>query len=247
MKKVSLLFAFVGLVFLSNAQSAEEIVGKYLQNLGGVDKLNAITSIKMSAKVEQMGMSIPIEMWSTKDGKMIVKGQFQGMEFVQMAFDGTTSWGTNFMTMKAEKSDSEDSENMRRQMGDFITPLLNYSTKGYILESIGEDVAEGVKCFKLKLTKKPLLEEGKETPNVEFYYIDKENYVPILVESEISSGEMKGKLSQTLYSDYQEVSGVFFPFSMTSRIKDMGGQTIPFDKVEINPVIDAKVFAFPAE
>lgn len=247
MKKISLLFAFVGFVFLSKAQTAEEIVSKYLQNLGGVEKLSAIKAIKMSAKVEQMGMSIPIEMINTIDGKMIVKGEFQGMSFTQMAFDGTTSWSTNFMTMKAEKSDSEDSENMKRQAGDFISPLLNYDKKGYTLEKLGEDVAEGVSCFKLKLTKKPMLEEGKEVPNVEFYYIDKENFVPVMVETEISSGEMKGKMSQTLFSDYQEVSGVFFPFSMTSRIKDVGGQTIPFDKVEINPTIDEKVFAFPGE
>lgn len=247
MKKISLLFAFVGFVFLSKAQTAEEIVSKYLQNLGGIEKLNAIKAIKMSAKVEQMGMSIPIEMINTVDGKMIVKGEFQGMSFTQMAFDGTTSWATNFMTMKAEKSDSEDSENMKRQAGDFITPLLNYDKKGYTLEKLGEDVAEGVSCFKLKLTKKPMLEEGKEVPNVEFYYIDKENFVPVMVETEISSGEMKGKMSQTLFSDYQEVNGVYFPFSMTSRIKDVGGQTIPFDKVEINPAIDEKVFAFPGE
>lgn len=247
MKKISLLLIFVGYVFLSNAQSAEEIINKYLQNLGGIEKLSAIKAIKMSAKVEQMGMSIPIEMINTVDGKMIVKGEFQGMSFTQMAFDGSTSWSTNFMTMKAEKSDSEDSENMKRQAGDFITPLLNYDKKGYVLEKIGEDMAEGVNCFKLKLTKKPMLEEGKEVPNVEFYYIDKENFVPVMVETEITSGEMKGKISQTLYSDYQEVSGVYFPFSMTSRIKDVGGQTIPFDKVEINPTIDEKVFAFPSE
>ena len=194
-----------------------------------------------------MGMSIPIEMINTIDGKMIVKGEFQGMSFTQMAFDGTTSWSTNFMTMKPEKSDSEDSENMKRQAGDFISPLFNYDKKGYALEKLGEDVAEGVACFKLKLTKKPMLEEGKEVPNVEFYYIDKENYVPVMVETEISSGEMKGKMSQTLFSDYQEVNGVYFPFSMTSRIKDVGGQTIPFDKIEINPTVDAKVFAFPGE
>jgi hypothetical protein len=247
MKKLGLIIALTGFSFLSFTQTAEEIVSKYLQNIGGTEKLAAIKNVKMYANVDQMGMSIPIEMISTVDGKMIVKGAFQGMEFVQMAYDGQNSWGTNFMTMKAEKNSSEDSENMKRMTGDFITPLYNYQTKGYKLEKLSDETVEGVSCFKLKLTKKPILEQGIEIQNVDFIYLDKDNYVPIVQESEIPSGEMKGKMQQSLFSDYQEVNGVMFPFSMTSRVKDIGGQTINFNKIETNISVEDKVFAFPGE
>jgi hypothetical protein len=90
-----------------------------------------------------------------------------------------------------------------------------------------------------------MLSEGKEVPNIEYYYIDKETFVPIMTESEISSGEMKGKIAQTKYSDYQEVNGVFIAFSQTSGIKDGMSQTITFDKVLINSTIDETGFKFP--
>ena len=90
-----------------------------------------------------------------------------------------------------------------------------------------------------------MLVEGKEVPNVEFYYLDKENNVPVLVEAEIKEGEMKGKISQAKFSDYQEVNGVYIAFSNSNGIKDEGAQVIQFEKVEINPTFDEKDFKFP--
>jgi outer membrane lipoprotein-sorting protein len=247
MKKLTLLVAFIGLTVGSYAQTADEIVSKYLQNLGGLEKLNSVESIEMTAKVDYGGMSIPINMINMKDGRTIMKINFQGKEIIQGAFDGTTSWGTNFMTMKAEKSEAEDTENIKRSSGDFVTPLMNYKDKGYSLELMANETVEGVECYKLKLTKKTMIVEGAEVPNIEFYYFDKENYVPIVVETEIPAGEMKGQISQTLYSDYQEVDGIYFAFSMTQKIKDGMGQTIVFEKVELNKKFEDALFKYPGE
>jgi outer membrane lipoprotein-sorting protein len=90
-----------------------------------------------------------------------------------------------------------------------------------------------------------MLVEGSEVPNIEYYYFDKDNFIPIMVETEINSGEMKGQISQTKLSDYQEVNGVILPFSTTSGMKDGQSQTIQFDKIEINPAVDESKFAFP--
>ena len=68
-----------------------------------------------------------------------------------------------------------------------------------------------------------------------------------MTESEIVSGEMKGKIEQIKYSDYQEVSGVFMPFSMDQGIKDLGSQTITFTAIEINPTIDEELFKYKGE
>ena len=65
------------------------------------------------------------------------------------------------------------------------------------------------------------------------------------VETEINSGEMKGKISQTKFSDYQEVNGVYFPFSTTQGLKDGESQTIQFEKIEVNPTVEDSMFAFP--
>jgi len=247
MKKIFLSFTMISLSLVSFAQTGEEIIAKCLETMGGEKKMDGINSIRMTAKIDQMGMSIPLEMINLRNGKMIMKANFQGQEFVQMAFDGSSSWSTNFMTMKAEKNESEDTENIKRQSLDFIMPIYQYKQKGYIIEKLADETIEGASCFKIKMTKKTSLSEGKEVPNIEFYYFDKDNFVPIVVEAEIPSGESKGMITQTLFSDYQEVDGIYFPFSITNKMKGSDGQAVMFTKVEINPVIEDKIFLFPGE
>ncbi|MFN5149656.1 MAG: outer membrane lipoprotein-sorting protein [Flavobacteriia bacterium] len=247
MKKVALFIAFIGLSALSFGQTAEEIINKYFETLGGKEKMNAIQTMEMKAKVDFGGMSIPLQIVSMRDGRQFTKFSFQGKEMTQGAFDGTTAWGTNFMTMKAEKEDAETTENIKRSVGDFVSPFINYSDKGYTVELLPNETIEGVECFKLKLTKKPQMIDGKEVPNVEFYYMDKDNYVPIVVETEINQGEMKGQISQTVFSDYQEVEGTYFAFSMTQRLKDGMGQTIVIESVELNKTYEDSLFKFPEE
>jgi len=245
MKRTFLTLILSFSVFVFHAQTAEEIIDKYMETIGGKAKINEINSLRMKATVDYGGTSIPLDMVSQKDGKMYVKINFQGKEITQVAFDGETMWSTNFMTMKAEKSDAETTENMKRANGEFFSPLANYAANGFTLERLGDETIEGTSCFKIKLTKRAVLVEKAETPNVEYYYIDKDNFVPVVVEAEIPSGEMKGQISQVIYSDYQEVNGIYFPFSMKQGIKGMGGQTIQFTSITFNESFDSTAFKFP--
>jgi outer membrane lipoprotein-sorting protein len=249
MKKVSMIFALLlTAAFISPAQTADEIVNQYLQNIGGADNLRKINGTKMIAKVNAGGMELPLEMINLKSGKMRMKFDLQGKEIVQQAFDGTTAWGTNFMTMQAEKSDSETTENIKREIGDFPDPFVDYASKGYKIELIGSETVEGTKCHKVKLTKKPQLVEGKEVDNVTFYYFDAESMVPVVSESEIKAGPGKGMISQTIYSDYKEVSGIYFPFSITQKAKGQPeGQTVQITAVELNPKVNDSIFTFGEE
>jgi hypothetical protein len=46
-------------------------------------------------------------------------------------------------------------------------------------------------------------------------------------------------------SDYQEVDGLYMPFSMTQGIKDQPGQAVIIKSIEINTVVDDSNFKFP--
>jgi hypothetical protein len=174
----------------------------------------------------------------------LVQFEVQGKVLTQ-AFDGEVAWGHNFMTMEAEKSDAEATENMKRESRDFPDPFLNYKDKGYAIELMGKETVEGVDCFKIKLTKKPQLVDGQEVDNLSYFFFDTENFVPIVVETEIKTGQMKGNVSRGTFSDYDEVEGLYFPFSITEGIKDKGAQTINFTSFELNPEIDDAIFKFP--
>lgn len=248
--KLKSVLTMAAMIFFvaANAQTADEIIAKYHENTGGVEKWKAIQGVKMTLVGKQQAMEIPMEMIRLKDGKSYSHFSFQGMMFKQNVFDGTTLWSTNQQTMKAEKSDSEATENYKvNDAQDFPDQFLDYAKKGYKLELIGKETVEGTQTFKLKLTKKPIKVDGKEVENVEFHYFDTENYVPLLMESEAKSGPAKGIVMQIKTSDYQEVDGLLFPFTMTQGAKGQpGGFSMTISKIELNPKTDATLFAFPA-
>ena len=240
MKKLQNLFlvAIVSLLTISiNAQSVDEIVGNYLENTGGAENWENVKGVRMNASINQMGMEIPIEMVQLKD-KMYTKISIQGQEIKQAVFDGETLWSTNFMSMKAEKSDQEDVDNVKNELAEFPDPFLNYKDKGFTVELMGTETVEGSDVYKIKLTKKPMVVDGEEVPNVSIYYFDSENFVPIMVHEEVMSGPGKGMIMESKMSDYQEIEGLYFPFSMTQGVKDQPGQPITIESIELNPSID---------
>lgn len=249
MKKIKLLFIalIVGFSTQINAQTADEIIAKYFENTGGIAKWQEVKGIKMSAKLNQGGMEIPLEMIQLEGGKQMTVINFQGKVIKQNVFNGEVLWSTNFMTQKAEKGDQETTDNMKLLLGDFPDPFLNYKKNGYTIELLGKETLDGSETFKIKLTKKPMTVDGVKVEDVSYYFFDAENFVPLVIHSEIKSGPMKGQVSEVKMSDYQEVEGLSLPFSMTQGLKGQPGQPITLDKIELNPQIDPKEFEFPEE
>lgn len=249
MKKI-FVFAVLALsTAFANAQSEDSvkmILDNYFENIGGRDAWRELKGVKMSAEVSQGGMSIPVEVYQMADGRSATKISFQGMDISQGVFDGETLWSTNFMSMEAEKSESEATENMKRNSKSGVSPFLDYEEKGYTVEYLGTETVEGVECYKLKMNQGKILADGEEVDNISITYFDQENFVPIKTEQEIMSGEMKGQMTFALFSDYDEVDGLFFAFSMTNG-SSMGEQTIEWDEIELNPEVTDELFAFPGE
>ena len=248
--KLFVLALVVSFAAQVNAQTptAEEIVANYLENIGGEENLKKIEGIKMMAKVSVQGMEIPLEIINLKDGKQYSKAMFQGKEIKQGVFDGETLWSVNFMTMKPEKSDAEATANMKLNMNDFPDSFVDYKAKGYTIELVGNETMDGTETYKVKLVKEPITVDGNQEDDVSYYFFDTESFVPLVVQSEIKSGQAKGMIQEIKMSDYDEVDGLYFPFSMYQGIKDNpNGQTISIDKIELNPTVDAKEFMFPEE
>ena len=234
-KSIFVVFILV-IAFPASAQTAEEIVSTYVENIGGKQAWNDVKAIKTVASVNQGGMEIPITVYNTEDGKMAVVVNIQGQEVTQMAYDGETLWSTNFMTMKPEESTSEMAQNMALNKNDFPSAILNYESNGYKIEYLGKEVKEGTETFKVKVTQEPVMVNGKEVPSINYYYFDTESFVPIVMETTQENGQM---ISITL-SDYQEVDGLYFPFAMTQA-----GQPIKIKEVIVNPELPESLFSFP--
>lgn len=246
MKKISLFVCTLLITYgstLVHAQTADEVINKYFETIGGKEKLAAINSLKMEMIANYQGMEIPVEVSTDKDGKMLVKINLMGKEMTQMAFDGTNGWTTNMMTMKPEKMSSEDLENIKNTAkNDFPDPFLNYKEKGYKIELLGKETKEGTECYKIKLTKLPQLVNGEKVDNVSFYYFDTTDNIIVSSESEIQEGPMKGQMATSKMSNYQEVDGIYFPFT-----QNQFGQELTVKSIILNQPIDLKALEYKTE
>ncbi len=242
-KQLLLVFA-VFCSLAAQAQTADDIINKYFENTGGRAKWEALQGMKISAKLNQGGMEIPMTILQMKDGRQMSSFSLQGKEIKQGVYDGATLWSTNFQTMKAEKSDAEATANFKLDLDEFPDPFLNYKKRGLTVEMLGKETIDGTETYKIKLTKKPISVDGKPADNVLFYFFDAESYVPIMMESEVKSGPGKGMISQIKWSDYQDVQGIMMPFSMSQGAKGQGSQPITITTIEINPKVDAAVFKY---
>ena len=94
MKKLNylLLTVFVFMISTSfNAQTVDEIIENYIENTGGAENWQKVKSIKMNMSINQMGMDIPIEQYSSAE-RTYTKYSLQGQEIMQGVFDGKTLW-----------------------------------------------------------------------------------------------------------------------------------------------------------
>ena len=66
-----------------------------------------------------------------------------------------------------------------------------------------------------------------------------------MIHEEVMSGPAKGMIMVSKMSNYQEVEGLYLPFTMTQGVKDQPSQPIKFNSIELNPVIDENEFKFP--
>ena len=91
---------FVAAVFLTagllGAQTLDDVLAKYYQAHGGLDKLKAVTAIKMSGKlvIPAQGLELPMVRWQKAPDKLRVETLIQDKKIIQ-AFDGRRAWWIN--------------------------------------------------------------------------------------------------------------------------------------------------------
>jgi len=220
-------------------QTADEIVSRYIQKIGGIEKLSAIKSMRATGRLIGGGGFEAVIVNENKRPSM-VRNEFslQGMTSVS-AYDGKTGWRVNpFGGKKDAEAMGEEEIKQMIEAADIDGPLVNSGAKGVRLEYIGKEDYEGSDVYKLKVT----LRNG----TVQHYYFDTEFYVPIKVETRRMIRGTEVEMEQIL-GDYKQVGGVYFPFSVESGPK--GGSfhsTVILEKIELNPVIDDSRFTMPS-
>ncbi len=221
------------------AQTADEIIDKHLQAMGGKDKLKAVQTERISGKMTLgQGMEAPFTMEMARPNKMRMEFTIQGMTGIQ-AFDGKTGWSVMpFMgKTEAEAMPEEDAKRMEEQ-ADIDGLLLDYKEKGRQVEYTGKEDLEGTPVHKLKVTQK--------NGDVIHVYIDAEQYLQL---KQAGKTKIRGQEveSETVFGDFKTVDGLVVPHSIEQKAAGMpAGMVMTISKVEINPSLTESRFVMPA-
>lgn len=236
---VIVLAAFCCVNGLAFAQTADELIHKNIEAKGGMEKIKAIQSIRMTGKLSAGGGFTAIEGQENQRPNSVRETMsLQGMTEVS-AYDGATGWQIQpFGGHKDPEFMGEDDLRDLQLDADFDGPLVDYKEKGNTVEYLGHDTVDGDDALRLKVT----LKNG----DIIYYYLDPDTFLEIRKEAQEF---VRGSIRETVteMGSYKPVAGVMFPFSISQGSKaNPASQTTTVEKIEVNIPINAADFAVPA-
>ena len=239
MRKAVLLAAALGLLAIPVcAQTADEIVAKFVKTVGGMERIQAVKSLRRTGKFNGGGGFEAVVVEENKRPNLVRQEfQIQGMTGVT-AFDGKTGWKIEPWNGKkdAEPLGEEEMKGIVED-SDLDGPLVNYKEKGVRVEYAGKDEFEGTEVYKLKVT----LKDG----DVRYYYMDTDYFVPIKIDTKRTVRGAEREY-ETVLGDYKEVNGWYLPFSVESGTKGSQSRSkVTYEKIEANVPFDDQIFRQP--
>lgn len=221
------------------AQTADDIIAKYVKTVGGMEKIQAVKTLRRTGKFTGSGGFEAVVLQENKRPNL-VRQEFslQGLTGVN-AYDGKTGWKIEpWQGKKDPEALSEEEMKQILEDSDFDEPLVNYQQKGNKVEFVGLEQVEGTDAYKLKVT--------LASADVRYYYMDTDYYVPIKVEMKRMIRGAEQELEESR-GDYKEVAGWYLPYAIEAGLKgSTDRQKITIDKIEANVAIDDSRFAKPA-
>jgi hypothetical protein len=236
---IVVLLALCCFSVFSHAQSADELIAKNIQAKGGMEKIKAIQSIRMTGKFDGGGgFTASVGQVNARPNLLRETFTLQGMTAVQ-AYDGATAW--QIQPFDGKKDPVLMGEDDLRDLlldADLDGPLVDYKVKGSTVEYLGHDVVDGDDALRLKIT----LKNG----DIIYDYLDPDTYMEIRKEiQQFIRGSVRDRVVGL--GSYKPVAGVMFPFSISGGPKNNpDAQTVTVQKMEANVTIDNADFALPA-
>jgi outer membrane lipoprotein-sorting protein len=228
---------FTAAVFLAagavQAQTLDEIIAKNLTSKGGLDKIRATTSVKMTGQVAANGKDVTMTIWAKRPNLMRREYSIDGQSMVN-AFDGTTLW-MSAGTAPAQAMPGPQAA-YAKQESEFDSVFVDYKERGHAVEFLGKENVSGKDAYRLKVQKK-----GGPPQD---YYLDAATGLEMKISTNVDQGGSPAAIV-TEMSDYRNVDGRQVPFSTRQLVNGKVMAAIALDRVEFNVPIDEAIFRMP--
>ncbi|PWU00414.1 MAG: outer membrane lipoprotein-sorting protein [Bacteroidetes bacterium] len=221
----------------SNSQTVDELVKKYVDAMGGADKLGKVTSIYEEQTISAMGNESPATVTILNGKGYKSEMDFGGQKIVQVYTD-KSGWSINpFGGSTDAAAMPEDQYKAGKDQIDVGGSLFNYQAKGNKVELAGRENVGTVSAYKLKVT---------TAANVEStIYLDPTTYYIIKLVRNVNVNGQSMDISIS-YSNYQKTDyGIPVASNFEANYGDQFSMTSTIKKVEVNKAVDPKIFDMP--
>src|SRR6266403_3825004 len=220
------------------AQTADEIVKKALDARGGVDRLKAIQTERVTGRISfsrDVEGTFVLEL--KRPLKMHLEISIDGQKIIRV-YDGKSSgWMINPLaeTKDVQLLSSEDLKHISDE-SDFDGPLVDYKAKGNQIELAGKENLDDKPVYRLKVTNK--------NGDIRFYFFDASTFLLLKWEGTRKTEDQEFPW-EPFSSDFREVQGLKYAFRIDQGSPGEFKQTLTAEKIEIDPLIDDSRFAKP--
>lgn len=219
------------------AQSADAILAKHLQAMGGIEKLRAVHAIRLKGTLEVApGVQLPLVIEEARPNKARLEARDGDITFLRL-FDGTKGWSSDPSTGGVLRPFT--AQELKAALRDtFDGDLVDLAAHGARLESTGRQLIQGREAYGLKVVEA----DGKTS----LHWIDAQSFLEVQREEDMETAQ--GRRTQLMrFSDFRIVEGMPMAFRVESGQKFSSKvQIIQISQVQMNPVIPDSDFEAPA-
>lgn len=204
--------------------SVESVISKYLEAIGGKDKVNEVNAVSMLAEAEVQGMKLQMVSIQSKPNRQVTMMMMMGNTMMKMVFDGEKGSVSQQGIINSLPED---------QVEEMINSTLPFEELGWVSD-------ENVKFNSIEE------EDGKTLHVLE---VSKNTFVAYdsdtglkYKQTQIADMPDGSKMPQTTYyDDYRLVEGILFPYVIRAPI---GPQSLDFNviNISVNPQVSDSDF-----
>lgn len=215
----------------ATAQNLDSVVAQNLTARGGIGKIKAVGSMRMTGSLEAgPDVSAAFALELKRPRSMRAEFRFRDVTVLTL-FDGAAGW-RKIGDREPEQMSAEESRQVEEQ-ADLDGPLVDWRAKGHTLELVGRDKLDGGDVWKLRV----VLKDGSERT----LFLDARSGLEIRSQSKRN---IRGQdvVFESRFSDYRSTGGLQVPFQVESGpVGAAQRQKMIFDTIEFDaPIADAR-------
>ena len=239
MRKLLLLAICAVFAPVLYAQTADEVVNNYIEARGGLSKIKAVKTQRVTGKVSfGPGAEGPFVVEHERPLKLHTELTINDQTMIR-TYDGKKQgWVYNpFMPNPSVQPLSEAELGAIYDEADFDGPFVDYKAKGNKVEYIDKEEVLGKTAYKVKLTTK--------VGDTSSFYFDAATHLLLKWEGTRKIGDHDVPWEE-VFHDFRDVDGLKFAYVIEANAPGTDQlQKIAADKIELNVRIDESRFGKP--